>query len=153
MKASNLVLAKDVDLKPGTFFHSGTGWHLRLLLEDSTQKYEASIGLTGDDLGEFNFLDQPSSCMALLPRVKLQARVAGDISGPAAPPPGSLVWGRTDISIATGEAGAKFVLLSGTEADDVLPTKCFYATEWGLWEVDDLGNAIHSEPLLIVKAK
>lgn len=152
MKASNMVLAKDLELQPGTLLHSGNEWHLRVHLEENLQKYEGVVSLGATSLGEYRNLDHPSSCLALLPRLQVEARFIGDIQGPGAAPPGSLVWGREGLSLVGVVGSRLFVGLNGLESDDVLRDKHFFATHWGLWIVDGDGKDVYDTPFLTVKA-
>lgn len=152
MKASNMVLAKDLELQPGTLLHSGKGWHLRVHLEENYDKFEGAISLAPDTLGEYSHLENASSCLALLPRVQLEARIIGDLQGPGLAPPGSLAWGVSGLSIVAVVRNRLFVGLNGLESDDISRDKHFFAPHWGLWVVDGDGKDVYGAPLLTVKA-
>nr|WP_313226967.1 hypothetical protein [Stenotrophomonas pavanii] len=150
LKASFFRIENDLDVAPGSLIRQGTDWLIRAKIEDRHEKADVALCLTGEQIGQFSYIFDPSRCVVLDPTLKLELRVEGIIEGPGGAVIGSLVWSGSSQAICAKDGF--FITMAGESSKDFSGLRAFFARNWSIWAVDETGKEIGSGPLVVVSA-
>lgn len=152
IKARFFQIKNDYDLDLGSLIQQGNDWCIRAAVDDRGEKAQLTMSLTGEQMGQFNYLHNSSRCVALDPDLKLEIRVDGIVEGPGGPPVGSLVWSVDGASQAICAKDGFFMTMAGVHSKAFSGHRAFFARKWSIWIVGEDGKDIGGGPLVSVDA-